>query len=163
MSYIASVLARSGAAWSGQDLDLSDVDDLDELADRMRDQPGEVAVFLLEEDDEYVAVVRVDRDGDEAQVFLSDRRVLDGSGLAARLFGESLEEDSPVTDEEDEEESSRPEVEPAGDASLLADLGVDADRLTSLCAEEGMLPSDVIFAVGEHLGAADVLEQVRGV
>lgn len=163
MSYIASVLTRTGTAWLGQDLDLSDVEDLDELADRMRDQPGDVAVFLLEEDDEYVAVVRTDRDGGEVQVFLSDRRVLDGTGLAARLFGESLEEEVPVVDEDDEEESSRPEVEPAGDASLLADLGVGAERLASLCAEEGMLPSDVIFALGEDLGAAEELERVRGV
>jgi hypothetical protein len=32
-----------------------------------------------------------------------------------------------------------------------------------LCAEEGMLPSDVAFAVCERMGCAEVLEQVRGV
>lgn len=165
MSYIGSALRRGDRGWSGVDLDLAEVDDFDTLTDVVRDGVDS-ALLLLEEDDEYVGIVRVEGDAD-ARVFLSDRRVLDADGLAARLFGESLEQDAVVaeaTDEEDdEEESGRPEVEPVGDQDLLADLGVSGETLVRLCAEEGMLPSDVIFAVGEAIGAADELERVRGV
>jgi putative tRNA adenosine deaminase-associated protein len=163
VTYIASALQRADDGWTGTDLDLSEVDDLDGLADALR--ADGTALCLLEEDDEYVGIVRVDGDEDP-RVFVSDRRVLEASGLAARLLAATLEaEAEPVEDDEDdeEEEGGRPEVEPAGDDALLADLGVSADRLLELCAEEGMLPSDVIFAVGEAIGAADVLERVRGV
>lgn len=165
MTYIATVLTRSGANWSGRDADLSDVDDLDALVDALRDDQVEVALCLLEEDDEYVAVVRVDGEVGDARVFLSDKRVLDSTGLAARLFSDALEAAVVVADEDedDDEESGRPEVEPVGDEALLDDLGVSGERLTRLCAQEGMLPSDVIFAVGDDLGAGDVLEKVRGV
>lgn len=167
MSYIATVLTRSGADWSGRDADLSDVDDLDALADVLRDDGVDVALCLIEEDDEYVAVVRVDGDADEPRVFLSDKRVLDSTGVAARLLADALEAAvvslADDDEEEDDDESGRPEVEPVGDDNLLGDLGVSGERLTSLCAQEGMLPSDVIFAVGDDLGAGDVLEKVRGV
>jgi putative tRNA adenosine deaminase-associated protein len=167
VTYIATVLTRSGADWSGRDADLSDVDDLDALADALRDDDVEVALCLLEEDDEYVAVVRVDGDAVEPRVFLSDRRVLESTGVAARLFADALEaavvSAADDDDEADDEESGRPEVEPVGDEDLLGDLGVSGERLTRLCAQEGMLPSDVIFAVGDDLGASDVLEKVRGV
>ncbi len=160
MTYIASTLSRTPAGWEGADLDLSDVDDLDELADRLRES-GSPAVLFLEEDDEYVALVRVDGDADP-RVFVSDGRVLAGAGMAGRLLADSVDP-AEVDEEEDEEDSGRPEVEPAGDDAVLADLGVDAEKLVALCAEERMLPSDVIFALAEALGAADVLEAVRGI
>ncbi|MGH3049743.1 MAG: tRNA adenosine deaminase-associated protein [Gaiellaceae bacterium] len=166
MTYIATVLTRSGDDWAGRDADLSGVDDVDALADLLRDDAAPVALCLLEEDDEYVAIVRLDFDADDPRVFLSDKRVLEGDGVAARLIADTLEEEAAAfADEEDEEdeESGRPEVEPAGDEDLLDDLGVSGERLARLCAQEGMLPSDVIFAVAEDLGASDVLEQVRGV
>jgi putative tRNA adenosine deaminase-associated protein len=163
MTYVASALRRDDDGWAGSDLDLSDVDDLDTLTDELRGTDAATVVCLLEEDDEYVAIVRVDGDGDP-RVFVSDRRVLDADGLAGRLLAEGLDaEDEPVEEDDDDEDSGRPEVEPAGDEALLADLGVSGDRLLALCAAEGMLPSDVIFAVGEAIGAADVLENVRGV
>ncbi|HEX7355000.1 MAG TPA: tRNA adenosine deaminase-associated protein [Mycobacteriales bacterium] len=166
MSYIATVLTRSADHWAGRDADLSDVGDLDALADLLREDGADVALCLLEEDDEYVAIVRVDAEADDPRVFLSDKRVLDATGVAARLFADALEAAVVAVadeDEEDDEESGRPEVEPVGDDDLLADLGVGAGRLVQLCSQEGMLPSDVIFAVAEDIGASDVLEQVRGV
>jgi putative tRNA adenosine deaminase-associated protein len=163
VTYIASTLARIGDGWEGADLDLSDVQDLDELADRLRES-GSPSLLFLEEDDEYLAIVRVDGDA-EPRVFVSDGRVLVGDGVAGRLLADSIEpvEPEPVDEDEDDEDSGRPEVEPAGDDAVLADLGVGAEQLVALCAEERMLPSDVIFALAEALGAADVLEEVRGI
>lgn len=169
MAYIANVLLRVGSAWTGRDLDLSEVTDLDELTDQLREDDSDITLVFLEEDDEYLAIVRVEDDGD-LRVFVSDGRVLEASGVAGRLLAdaveaatvaaEALDEDSA---DEEEQDGGRPEVEPAGDDALLADLGLTGPALVELCAEEGMLPSDVIFAVAERIGAAAVLEAVRGV
>lgn len=171
MAYIASVLVRSGSAWTGRDLDLSEVTDLDELTDQLREEDATTTLVLIEEDDEYLAIVRIDGD-DDLRVFVSDGRVLEASGVAGRLLADAVEAaavaadaldaDPDAVDDEDEQ-SGRPEVEPAGDDALLTDLGVPGPALLELCAEEGMLPSDVIFAVAERIGAAEVLEAVRGV
>lgn len=168
MTYTASALTRTGFAdgsWTGAELDLSELEDLDALVDALREQAegAALSILFLDEDDEYVAVVRFDSADDEARMFVSDRRSLEGAGLAGRLLGEDVViEQAEVTEGEDED-GGRPEVEPGGDPALLADLGVDANTLLGLCAEEGMLPSDVAFALCERLGCADVLEQVRGV
>jgi putative tRNA adenosine deaminase-associated protein len=168
VTYTASALTRTGTApgaWKGAELDLSELEDLDGLVDLLREQAegAALSILFLDEDDEYVAVVRFDSADDEARMFVSDRRSLEGPGFAGRLLGEDVVVEPPEVNDEDEEESGRPEVEPGGDPALLTDLGVDADTLLGLCAEEGMLPSDVAFAVCERMGCAEVLEQVRGV
>lgn len=165
MPYTASVLHRAAGTWVGADADLNDLNDLDALADMLREagEGADLTVLFVEEDDEYLAVVRVDGDG-EPRVFVSDRRALTGTGVAGRLLAETeIPPEPPDAEDDDEDEDSRrPELEPAGEVGLLADLGTDADRLADLCAEEGMLPSDVIFAVCERAGCGEVLEEVRG-
>ena len=157
MSYTALSVARSRRGWTGRELDLSGIDDVDELGDLLRDESddGGTVLMLLEEDDEYVAVVRVEPDG-EPVVFLSDRRAAAGSAIARVL----AEADVDLPDPDDE--TTRPAAEPTGDPGLLADLGTPGDRLLSLCAEEGLLPGDVIAAVAEDCGFLDVVEEVRG-
>lgn len=157
MSYFAAALTRTEGAWSGQELDLEGIEDLESLVEVLRDlDGGGLSLLLLEQDDEWLGVVRVDGD-DEPRVFLSDRRAATASVVAALLWEE---EPVPVTDE-DEEEGTRPVVEPVGDASLLADLGTPADDLLDLCTEEGMLPADVLSAVGERAGFLDLLDDLR--
>ena len=164
MTYFAAALARTDDGWTGRELDLDDVEDLESLADELRDLSGEgdgPALLLLEEDDEYVALVRVDGGAgglDEPRVFLSDRRAVQGSDVAAMLW-----EDAPLDEPEDddEDEGTRPVAEPVGDAALLSDLGTPADALLDLCAEEGLLPADVLTGVADRAGFLDVLEGLR--
>ena len=163
MSYFAAALARTEAGWTGEELDLSDVEDLEQLADTLRELTGDgpgPALLLLEEDDEHVAVVRVD--GclgalDEARVFLSDRRAVQASEVAAMLW----EDAEPPPAEDDDDEGTRPIAEPVGDATVLADLGTPPDELLALCAEEGLLPADVLTTLCERAGCGDVLERLR--
>lgn len=49
----------------------------------------------------------------------------------------------------------------AGDADLLADLGVDADTLVELVTENPDDPAAVIADVAEHTGFGEVLEALR--
>jgi putative tRNA adenosine deaminase-associated protein len=161
LPYVASALARTTAGWTGEDVDLDGVDDLESVADLLRDLGSEgpgPALLMLEEDEEYLAVVRVDGGGglDEPRIFLSDRRAVQHSDLAAMLWEEP---EAPV--EDDDEESTKPVAEPVGDAALLSDVGTPADALLALVAEEGLLPGDVIAELCERAGCADVLETLR--
>jgi putative tRNA adenosine deaminase-associated protein len=160
VGYFAATVVRSSGTWSARDLDLAEVEDLEELVDAMRDLDGDgPALLLLEADDEWLGVVRVDGD-DDPRVFLSDRRAVEVSDVAAMLWEVEPE---PPSDSEDEEEGPRPVAEPDGDPGLLADLGTPADDLLALCAHEGFLPGDVLSAVGERAGFLEVLDDLREV
>jgi len=166
VSYFAAALARTDDGWSGVELDLSEIEDLEALTDLLRDLTGDgpgPALMLLEEDDEHVAVVRVDGGVgslDEARVFLSDRRAVQGSEVAAMLW-EQAEPEGHDDDEDDEDEGAPPLAEPVGDTGLLADLGTPADLLLETCAGEGLLPADVLSTLCERAGCLDALEQLR--
>ncbi len=164
MPYFAAALARTEGGWTGEELDLSEIGDLESLADVLRDLTGDgagPALLLLEEDDEHLAVVRVDGGSgslDEPRVFLSDRRAVQASDVARMLWEDA---EAPLDDEDEDDEGTRPIAEPVGDAALLADLGTPAGELLELCAEEGLLPADVLTAVCERAGCDDVLERLR--
>ena len=98
MSYFAAALARTPDGWAGQELDLDEFEDLEGLAEELRDLTGDgdgPALLLLEEDDEYVAVVRVDGGTgslSEPRVFLSDQRAVLASDVAAMLWEEEADD-----------------------------------------------------------------------
>jgi putative tRNA adenosine deaminase-associated protein len=162
VSYFAAALAKT--EWTGEELDLDDVDDLEALTEVLRDLSGDgpgPGLLLLEEDDEYVAIVRADGGSSslsEPRVFLSDQRAVQQSDVAAMLWELS---EAPEEDDDDDDEGTRPVAEPVGEAGLLSDLGTSGDQLLALCAEEGRLPADVLTEVCERAGCLDVLEELR--
>jgi putative tRNA adenosine deaminase-associated protein len=167
VTYFAAALARTADGWTGRELDLHEVEDLESLAEELRDlvedDDAGPALLLLEEDDEYVGVVRVDAGAlDEPRVFLSDRRAVLGSDVAAMLWEEqeAAGEDEEEDDDEDDE-GTRPVAEPVGDPALLTDLGTPSDVLLELCAEEGLLPGDVLTGIAERAGFLEVLDGLR--
>jgi putative tRNA adenosine deaminase-associated protein len=173
VSHFAALVARHGDRWESSEIELDELDDIEDVADVMRDasiDEGPVVLFV-EQDDEWFAIVRVDGLG-EPRVFISDARVVPASELGAVLYDaeipdEILDEDDVTEDEDaesdDEEEAPvlRPDAEPGGVPDLLADLGIPASQLLEMCAEEGMLPADVIAAVCERLGCAEEIEVYR--
>jgi putative tRNA adenosine deaminase-associated protein len=168
VSYFAAALARTDDSWVAREIDLAGIEDLDSLTDALRDVAADTSartvVLFVEEDDEYLAIVRIDGELDP-RVFLSDVRVVDSSVIAAMLYeeaaAESLEDADEESDDDEEDGSLRAEADPAGDEDLLADLGTPGKVLLDLCAEEGMLPGDVITAVCESLGCAEQVEALR--
>jgi putative tRNA adenosine deaminase-associated protein len=173
VSYIATALARDAKGWAGDEILLDDIEDLDAMVELVRDMAGDdadVVLLAVEEDDEWVGMLRLDAD-DEPRVFVSDARMLETSELAG-VLGEAAVDREPVdeADEEDEDdvaddeddEGTRIDGEPVGDAGLLADLGTPAARLLALCAAESVLPGDIIAEVCEAAGCLDVLERLRG-
>jgi putative tRNA adenosine deaminase-associated protein len=156
---MAVAIARDGELWRASVLDLDDIEDLDALVDAMHDLGEQTVVAFVEEDDEYLAVVRVDPVGDP-RVFLSDQRALFSSELADRLFADALPAVTEVDDDDGETVVLR--ALPVGDLDVLADLGTSPEAMLELIAEEGMLPVDVVAALAERAGCGDVFDEVGG-
>jgi putative tRNA adenosine deaminase-associated protein len=158
--YFAAALARSTEGWGGREIDMEHVEDLDTLVELLRDvAEGGTALFFLEEDDEYLAIVRVDGDGDP-RTFISDDRAV-GTSSMATLVMEDLAPAEDVEPDEDDDEGVRPDAEVAGDAEIVATFGIPAEALVALCATEGMLPADIVTAICEKAGCADTLDEIR--
>lgn len=160
MPYFAAALVQADDGWSGREIDMENVEDLDTLVELLRDLgEGKTAMFFLEEDDEYVAIVRVDGDGDP-RTFISDDRAIATSAHAA-LVMEDVAPPEEAEAEEDDDEGTRPDAEVAGDVEIVASLGISAERLIELCATEGMLPADIVTAICEKAGCAEALDDLR--
>lgn len=161
MPYFAAALAQSPDGWSGREIDMETVEDLDSLVETLRDlsSDGGAVLFFLEEDDEYLAIVRVDGDADP-RTFISDDRAVGTSDLAA-LVMEDVTPPEEAEGDDDDDEGTRPDAEVAGDVEVVASFGISGKRLVELCATEGMLPADIVTAICEKAGCADVLDEVR--
>jgi putative tRNA adenosine deaminase-associated protein len=173
VSYFAAALARGSKGWTAAELDLTGAADVEEVGDLLRevDPEADVALLFVESDDAYLAILRLD-DGEDLRVFGSDGAFAEESRLGALLLGDIempvpeidaviAGTDPADVDEDPVKPPADPDVEPVGDADLLADLGIPAGRLLALCAREGMLPADVTAEVCQQIGAGDAVEELR--
>jgi len=162
MRAFAAVLSRTGARWRGTEVSLDGCESIAEFADLARDVDGEVRLLLIEQDDEFAVIVRVDAGEDEPRAFLSDGHAADEYPLAAVFADELIEIGGDDVDEELIEDT--PQVHdsaPFGDADIVEDLGTSASDLLALAAHEGTLPIDILTAVCEKAGCADQLDELR--
>ncbi|GAA4513661.1 hypothetical protein GCM10023191_081080 [Actinoallomurus oryzae] len=150
MPYFSVAFARSDAGWIGTETDLAEVAGVDDITDIMRETAvetaGDTVLLLIEEEDEWFAVVRLD-DGEDPRVFLSDPRAALGSDLARMLHEQIGDVDEVPTDD------------PVGDAGLLSDLGTEPAALTEL--GERTLPGDALSAIAERAGFAEEYDRLR--
>ncbi len=150
MPYFSVAFARSDAGWIGTETDLAEVAGVDDITDIMRETAvetaGDTVVLLIEEEDEWFAVVRLD-DGGDPRVFLSDPRATLTSDLARMLHEQIGDVDEVPTDD------------PVGDSGLLADLGTEAPRLTEL--GERRFPGDALSVIAERAGFAEDYDRLR--
>lgn len=130
----------------GTQTDLADAEGADDLADLMREvsveTEGDPVLLLVEEDDEWFAIMRLDGE-DDPQAFVSDVQAL--TGRLAGLFGHF------AADKEGGEVS--------GDAALLEDLGVDAKGLLEL--SDRALPGDALLVIAQAAGFAEEFDRLR--
>ncbi|MGN6243488.1 MAG: tRNA adenosine deaminase-associated protein [Motilibacteraceae bacterium] len=92
MAYFTAVLARDGADWQACDVEAEETDDLGELSGRLRGAAVDdgTVLLLLEREDSWFAIVRVDGD-DDPRVFVSDLEAALASPYADALGLEELE------------------------------------------------------------------------
>jgi putative tRNA adenosine deaminase-associated protein len=175
VSTFAAAVARGKNGWTASELELAGLADIEEVVDRLQDADpdAEVSLLFVEADDLYLVILRLD-EGEDLRVFGSDSAYAEESRTGALLLGDieapALEIDDlapppvPGADEDEEEEdrpAADPDADPVGDAEILADLGISSGKLLSLCAQEGLLPSDVTAEICRRLGCADELDDLR--
>src|SRR3954454_12957579 len=172
VAYFTAVIARSGATWRARDVEVDDASTLEELTDALRsvsvgDQP---VLAVIEHEDEWFAIVRVDGD-EEPRLFVSD---LGAAGLSP--YGPLLappadidsadEVDAPEEEDADEEDEEEDDDEPkvalwAGETDLLEDLGITGRTLRKRGEENGDDPGIVLAEVGETVGFVELLDTLR--
>jgi putative tRNA adenosine deaminase-associated protein len=178
VSYFAAAVVRDDSGWTAAELNLRGAADPDEVAERLRDVDPEARLSLLfvEADDAYLVILRLD-EGENLRIFGSDSAFAEESRLGMMLVGdlktsvtgldEVEEPPRPAAasgdGDENEQPAIDPEADPVGEADLLTDLGISAQRLLSLCGHEGMLPADVTSEVCDILGCGDEVEELREV
>ncbi|MER6449399.1 hypothetical protein DEJ51_15790 [Streptomyces venezuelae] len=181
--YFAALLARTEDGWEASDMELDDVESLSDLIDLARSAAvdDDTVVALIEQEDAWFGVVRVDGEEDP-RYFVSNAsaaaRSSYGSMLTKELLGSDEEDDelddldldgtedgeedavTAFTDEDaDEDEAGGTGAEPVpagplGDPRLLDDLGVTNKQLMTL-------DGDALSEIADSLGATEVLEAVR--
>jgi putative tRNA adenosine deaminase-associated protein len=196
VAYFAALLARSADRWRARDADLDEIEDVAGLVELMREVPEDeeedepdTVVLLLEQEDVWFAVVRLDAEEDP-RLFVSDAAAVSRSAYGELLLAAGLSPlgpdgrpaegqpppagDAAGADEDGDAERpdladlAEPEADgrrplhsgPAGDAELLADFGLRPVKLIGLCGD-GIAPADALADLAEQLGAADELEEVR--
>ncbi|MFE9931778.1 hypothetical protein [Streptomyces sp. NPDC005533] len=181
--YFAALLARTEDGWEASDMELDDVESLSDLIDLARSAAvdDDTVVALIEQEDAWFGVVRVDGEEDP-RYFVSNASVAArssyGSMLTKELLGSDEEDDeldeldldgtedgeedavAAYADEEADEggaggSGAEPvPTGPLGDPLLLDDLGVTNKQLMTL-------DGDALSEIAESLGATEVLEAVR--
>jgi putative tRNA adenosine deaminase-associated protein len=164
MSWFAAVLTRSGDRWSAEETDIADCESLIDLGEVLRDRDAEVRLLVIEQDDEYAAIIRLDDDADDPRAFLSEGHAADAYPMAAIVAEDLLE----IGDDDEDEVLLDPDAPPAhdsapfGDPEIVEDLGTSAADLLAMCAHAGTLPVDLLVAVCEKAGCGEVFEDLRG-
>lgn len=166
MSLFSFALVGKPGSFTAEELDLSDCESIDDVADLLRDYEEPVRLLGLEQDDEYAVLARLDVADDEQdlpiRVFLSNGHAADDYPIA-QLFADGLEEigGDPLDGDEDAPAGVH-DAAPFGDPRLLSDLGIPAGELVELAVHEGTLPADLLDSVCERLGCSAEIEALRG-
>ncbi len=178
--YFAALLARTEDGWEASDTELDDVETLDDLAELAREATAdeETVLVLIEQEDVWFGVVRVDGE-DDPRIYVSDASAAARSSYGEILLTDELlgrDPDDEIADldalnldgtEEGGEESEDDAHDglgtipagPVGEADLLADLGIGANRLRAL--GEAGAPGEALSEIADALGAGEVLEAAR--
>jgi putative tRNA adenosine deaminase-associated protein len=134
---------REDDAWEAAVLPVAVTENLDAIIHALRQQPGiSGAIGLTAIGDDFFVICRVV--GSAVSVFLSDLTASVDWPLAAQVL-EYL--DIPVPYEEDLDQ-----VLPAGDLSILADLGVDEMELCALSGDLDLFPDEVLASLARRIG-----------
>ncbi len=179
--YFAALLARTEDGWEASDTELDDVETLTDLADLAREATAdeETVLVLIEQEDAWFGVVRVDGE-DDPRIYVSDASAAARSSygeilLTDELLGrdpddeledlDALDLDGTEDGESDDEDDNSPAdldptpSGPVGEAGLLADFGVSERQLLSLSSTG--VPGEALSEIADALGCSEVLEAVR--
>jgi putative tRNA adenosine deaminase-associated protein len=175
VAYFTAVIARSGGTWRARDVEVDDATSLEDLTDALRgvSVADQAVLAVIEHEDEWFAVIRVDGD-DEPRLFVSDLGAAShsryGPLLAPAADVDSADDLDAADEDEDDDEGGSGEEEQeeetkvaawAGESDLLEDFGVTGRTLRKLVEENGEDPGAVLADVGETVGFGELLDALR--
>jgi putative tRNA adenosine deaminase-associated protein len=134
---------RDDDGWQAEMLPVAITENLDAILQALRRQPGIAgAIGLVSVGDDFFVIVRVV--GAQVSVFLSDVTAAVDWPLARQVL-EYLDIPVPYDEELDQ-------LLPAGDMSILADLGVDEMELCALSGDPELYPDEVLASLARRIG-----------
>jgi len=134
---------REDNTWDAEVLPVALTESLDSIFHALRQQPSIGGVFgMAAVGDDFFVLIRVS--GSHVSVFLSDLTASVDWPMARQVL-EYL--DIPVPYDEDLDQ-----VLPAGDMSILADLGVDEMELCALSGDLDLYPDEVLASLARRAG-----------
>lgn len=142
---------RDEHGWQAETMAPAAADDLQTLLRALRQLSGAGEVIgMVSVADDFFLLARV---GGITRLLLSDvsaatewpiaRAVLDDLGIQV-----------PDDDDDDDEHA-----EPAGDLSIVADLGLEAMELAALCADLDLYPDEVLGSIAMRLGFGEQFQR----
>jgi len=147
----ALVAYREEGVWQLHEIVDDVLESTDTLAAALRRFPGDGgALGLVAVDEEFFLIVRVA--GPRVRILLSDVTAADEWELA-RTALEAL--DLPLPEEDDDQE-------PAGDLSLLADLGMNAMDMGLLLDDFDLYPDETVSEIARKLGFGPLFDDAVG-
>ena len=148
----AVVAYREEGQWQVEQIVMEKIEDIDSLATELRRWPGDGgSLGMVSVDEDFLLLVRVA--GARTQVLLSDVTAATDWPIA-RSAVEFL--DIPIPDDEDDQV-------PAGDLSILADLGMGAMDMGALLDDLDLYPDELLGDIASTLGFGSLYDEVVGV
>jgi putative tRNA adenosine deaminase-associated protein len=148
------VIYREDDAWEAEVLPVAVTENLDVLIHALRQQPGlGGTIGLAAVGDDFFVIVRVS--AGHVSLFLSDLTASVDWPLAQQVL-EYLDIDIPYDEDLDQ-------VLPAGDLSILADLGVDEMELCALSGDLDLFPDEVLASLARRVGFGVAFERALNV
>ena len=141
---------REDNVWEAEVLPVAMIEQLDSIVGALRQQPSIGGVIgLTAVGDDFFVITRVT--GGHVSVFLSDLTASVDWPLARQVL-EYL--DIPVPYDEDLDQ-----VLPAGELSILADLGVDEMELCALSGDLDLFPDEVLSSLARRVGFGSAFDR----
>jgi putative tRNA adenosine deaminase-associated protein len=141
---------REDEAWDCEALPVAVTENLDAILSALRQLPSIGGVIgLTAVGDDFFVITRVI--GSQVALFVSDLTASVDWPLARQVL-EHLDIDVPYDEDLDQ-------VLPAGDLSILADLGVDEMELCALSGDLDLFPDEVLASLARRIGFGAVFDR----
>jgi len=148
----AVVAYREEGQWQVEQIVTEKIEDIDSFATELRRWPGDGgSLGMVSVDEDFLLLVRVT--GARTQVLLSDVTAATDWPIA-RSAVEFL--DIPIPDDEDDQV-------PAGDLSILGDLGMGAMDMGALLDDYDLYPDEMLADIATRVGFGAQFDEVVGV
>jgi putative tRNA adenosine deaminase-associated protein len=139
----AVAACRDEGRWTVSPLPPRAATDLDLLVQALGQLPSDVGTIgMVSVDEDFFLLARVVAGGD-VRLMLSDVGAATESPLALSVLERLM---LPAPDDDDDQ------IQPAGDLSILSDLGLSAMELGSMCDDEDLYPDEILTDVADRVG-----------